>query len=202
MYHGNLTINDVYIRKTRNGMDCKKCSQECAIRRRLANPDVFKERGRKYRKIQLHADITQRKCSACQQELPLNHFSIYAQTLRHPYCKPCMSIANKNNKIKNKDTYEAYRARASQLSRKSYLKNNWNMTTDDFNKMLATQENRCAICGNSPKVLHIDHDHNTGKIRELLCNNCNRGIGHLKESESILISAISYIKKHQPTQLV
>ena len=63
--------------------------------------------------------------------------------------------------------------------------------------MLDKQDGCCAICGEPEppyERLHIDHDHRTGVIRGLLCNNCNRGIGHLKESIPSLRAAIRYLK--------
>jgi hypothetical protein len=59
------------------------------------------------------------------------------------------------------------------------------------------QDYRCAICNvheeNVTKSLAIDHDHATGKVRGYLCNNCNRGIGLLKDSVEILSNAIKYL---------
>jgi DNA-directed RNA polymerase subunit RPC12/RpoP len=59
------------------------------------------------------------------------------------------------------------------------------------------QDYRCAICGvheeNTTKSLALDHDHATGKVRGYLCNNCNRGIGLLKDSVEVLSKAIEYL---------
>ena len=56
--------------------------------------------------------------------------------------------------------------------------------------------NRCEICRNPPtgKILHVDHDHKTGKFRGLLCSNCNTGIGLLKDDPDLLIRAAAYLK--------
>jgi hypothetical protein len=64
--------------------------------------------------------------------------------------------------------------------------------------MLAKQRGVCAICktedpGPRSNHFHIDHDHATGKVRGLLCNNCNRGIGLLKDSPSVLLQAHLYL---------
>lgn len=195
--HGALTIKDVYIRNTRKGSDCKWCSMECAERRRLANPEKFKERGRKYRYIETDDSITSRKCSGCQKELSKHLFANYAWKLRHPYCKDCMSIANYKSKIKNKDTSEEYKIKSAQTSRQSYLRKTWGITLEEYDELVKSQSGLCSICKIKPDILHIDHNHDTGKIRSLLCSNCNRGIGHLKESITILESAIAYIRLHQ-----
>jgi hypothetical protein len=66
-----------------------------------------------------------------------------------------------------------------------------------YKEMLENQKGLCAICGKeAPKgnQFHIDHDHKTGIVRGLLCSFCNLGIGQLKHSIEILISAIEYLK--------
>lgn len=66
--------------------------------------------------------------------------------------------------------------------------------------MFAEQQGCCAICGrhqsNWDKALHVDHNHRTGKVRQLLCAKCNRYVGVLEESE-LLIDIIKYLEKHE-----
>jgi len=67
--------------------------------------------------------------------------------------------------------------------------------------MFKKQKGKCAICrnlqGKNKRRMDIDHDHKTGKIRELLCNSCNKAIGYFKENTTVLESAIIYLKKHK-----
>lgn len=59
----------------------------------------------------------------------------------------------------------------------------------------AAQGGRCAICQQIPtSVLHVDHDHDTGKIRGLLCGRCNSGIGLLQDCPTIIESAAAYVR--------
>lgn len=194
--HGALTINDVYVRNTRKGTDCKFCSKESAKRRRLADPEKFKEHGRKYRHIEVPPNVDSRICSGCKKELYQDNFTHSDWKLRHPYCKACRSAANYKSKIRNKDTYQQYRIKTAESSRRSYLKKTWGITLEEFNELKDSQDSLCAICKINADILHIDHNHQTGKIRSLLCNNCNRGIGHLKESPVILHAAIEYLIHH------
>lgn len=66
--------------------------------------------------------------------------------------------------------------------------------------MLAAQNGGCAICstttpdGNARRF-HVDHDHETGKIRGLLCHSCNTGIGKLRDDPDLLLSAVAYLRK-------
>ena len=68
--------------------------------------------------------------------------------------------------------------------------------------MFKEQNGVCAICG-SPEVsdrnsnLCVDHDHETGKIRGLLCNKCNRGLGYFLDNPKILKNALKYLLKHK-----
>lgn len=63
-----------------------------------------------------------------------------------------------------------------------------------YENILLAQDNGCAICGSKQK-LHMDHDHDTGEIRGVLCGSCNRAIGLLKDSFDIVSSAAKYLKK-------
>ena len=113
---------------------------------------------------------------------------------------------------KNKERKAAYmkeryvRRRATQ--REQVIFRQFKLTTDQFNALLAKQENRCAICAkhfvtdmleygdrkksNRP---HIDHDHATGKVRGLLCPACNLGIGYFSDNVATLINAACYLEK-------
>jgi hypothetical protein len=74
----------------------------------------------------------------------------------------------------------------------------YGLTTEGFQALLASQGGGCAIC-ETPIIgkgeAHIDHCHDTKKVRGLLCIKCNRGIGLLQDSVDILKKAISYLVK-------
>jgi len=53
----------------------------------------------------------------------------------------------------------------------------------------------CEICGSNPKILHIDHDHETGNVRGRLCSNCNLALGLLNDNISTLEKSIQYLKE-------
>lgn len=81
-----------------------------------------------------------------------------------------------------------------------YLKKKYNLTLEERSKLLKSQNNCCAICGynkleNENKFPVIDHCHNTGKIRGILCANCNIGLGMFKDEIDLLEKAISYLSK-------
>jgi hypothetical protein len=91
------------------------------------------------------------------------------------------------------------RANAPEAFRQSHLKRNRGITTVDYDKMLANQEGKCAICHTDTpskrrKYFDIDHCHATGKVRGLLCEVCNRAIGLLKDSPEMLRRAADYLE--------
>ena len=79
-------------------------------------------------------------------------------------------------------------------SREANLKHRYGIGVEDYNAMHKKQEGKCAICGIKKDAnLDVDHCHDTGKIRGLLCNSCNRAIGLLKEDEKIIKKAAEYL---------
>lgn len=78
------------------------------------------------------------------------------------------------------------------------LKNKYNLSLDAFNAMRLFQGNACAICKEPfAKTPHVDHDHETGNIRGLLCPMCNSGIGYFKDDPLRLRVAIEYLEKKE-----
>jgi hypothetical protein len=81
----------------------------------------------------------------------------------------------------------------------------YGLTPSDLVAKLTAQGGRCMICRKPPNPvgvraasrLHVDHDHVTGKNRDLLCNGCNRGIGYLMDDPSLLRAAADYIERHR-----
>jgi len=111
-----------------------------------------------------------------------------------------------NNKEKVRAYYREYSKvwrknnpeRRRAIKRKYDLKRAYGMTEDQYNFMLQAQNNCCDICkkeSSRTKKLHIDHCHKTGKIRGLLCSNCNTTLGLVKESLEILQSIANYLRK-------
>lgn len=67
---------------------------------------------------------------------------------------------------------------------------------DDFDAMVMRQEGRCAICRTGEEKLHVDHDHETGKVRALLCSYCNRGLGQFRDRIPVILAAADYLRLH------
>ena len=134
-----------------------------------------------------------KKCSDCKLEKSLNNFA--KATGRHSHgkhniCKPCVTIRTKNWAKENPE-------KNSIRARKCSLKKKYNMSLEEYDELLKSQNRICKICKGSKnrndKFLCVDHDHATGKIRGLLCHDCNLLIGIAKENKSILENAIEYL---------
>lgn len=72
------------------------------------------------------------------------------------------------------------------------LRVKYGLTYEEYENMLKEQEGRCAIC-NEVAALHVDHCHETGKVRKLLCISCNGGLGMFKDNKVSLSRAIEYL---------
>lgn len=96
------------------------------------------------------------------------------------------------HRAKNKEKIAGYR-----------LKANYGITVVEYLAMLETQRGLCAVCKSPPndrwKKLHVDHDHKTGAVRELLCNRCNVAVGMVGEDIEVLSALIRYLEKHKAT---
>lgn len=70
----------------------------------------------------------------------------------------------------------------------------YGITTEQYDELMEAQGGLCCICGEPAKA--VDHNHDTGVVRGILCTNCNAGLGLFKESITILRGAMAYVRKH------
>ena len=153
-------------------------------------------------------DIRHKICRTCKKEWAQ---SKHGRQKRYNY----------NSSKKGKQSVARYRVATKEQRRKwqqNYAKSGkqkhhnlarrFKMTLDDYKRMIFDQKGVCAICGNAEtamlcgkvKDLAVDHAHETGKVRELLCQKCNLGIAQFRENIGYLANAIVYIEKHKKTE--
>ncbi|WP_080427769.1 endonuclease VII domain-containing protein [Burkholderia ubonensis] len=72
----------------------------------------------------------------------------------------------------------------------------YGISVEELRAFRVAHDHRCQICG-ATEILYIDHCHRTGKLRGLLCPNCNSGIGHFRENPTLLIAALDYLDMHR-----
>ena len=86
----------------------------------------------------------------------------------------------------------------------SYYQRNYGLTEAQYEDKKKEQDYKCKICGqegfcignkNHTEKLVVDHDHESGQVRDLLCHNCNRALGLLQDSVIIADSALQYLKR-------
>lgn len=119
-------------------------------------------------------------------------------------CKDCAKVKRKRiyNNEELIDTVKA-KSRLWKKANKAKVKNRrflylYGITLEHFNKMKVKQGGCCAICNKKPKTtLCVDHDHETGKVRGLLCGVCNRSLGLFQDDLDILRQAVKYLRKHK-----
>lgn len=132
-----------------------------------------------------------KQCSTCKETKSSSEFykCIANKDGLYHECKSCKSEYDKQRHRKNpKD-------RAGKN-----LQNRYGITFEQKQKMIADQNNKCAICENeldNGKHTCVDHCHTTGKIRKILCKSCNVLIGHSKENINILQNAVKYLINHK-----
>jgi hypothetical protein len=140
---------------------------------------------------------TKKMCTTCNIAKPFEDFYEGYKAIKqrdstnkkypHSRCKECDHARVRIYHHKNKE-------RLTKQMLVSHRHRRYGIDEKEYSNMILSQKNMCAICNNpSDKTLHIDHDHETGKVRGLLCSSCNTGIGFLKEDISILTSAIKYL---------
>lgn len=145
-------------------------------------------------------------CGLCKQNLPLDQFHASTRTYDglSRSCKACAHANHSRWRIKNKpytNTKQRER-RANDPKRYSeYARRHaYGLVPGEYDRMLAEQEGRCAICltdtpGGPHNVFAVDHCHDTGTVRGLLCTSCNNGLGRFKHRSDYLRAAAEYIDR-------
>ena len=129
----------------------------------------------------------EKKCSQCGERKPVEGFyrNHRAKDGLQSYCKTCQRV------------FALRRApQRRQYAWEYTLRNKFDLTKEDYQEMLDAQQGVCRICRTPPasKKLAVDHCHATGKIRGLLCLQCNVAIGHLRDDPELLRRALAYLE--------
>lgn len=163
-------------------------------------------------------------CQRCNEDKPLEEFYDAGYTRKSDgvrpkmtICKPCnaaksreyyranLEVQRDKNKRKSQAWREADPERAAEKQYASRLQSKYGITIDAVNQMWEDQGGCCAICG-APEPpfaerrqrLHVDHDHQTGVVRGLLCSTCNQGLGYFSDDPDRLDKAAQYLRQPAP----
>lgn len=157
-----------------------------------------------------------KKCSICKKEKDFIDFPFQDKKINKimSACKACKSIKQKEKRINNnelqrkkdRENYQKtkthrieyarqYREKYPDRTRATNLKMKYGITQDDYNQMIINQNYKCAICDRNMtdygKFFCVDHNHNSGKIRGLLCDPCNYGLGFYEKHKE---KYVKYLK--------
>lgn len=111
-------------------------------------------------------------------------------------CAPCQL-----RRAKEEKPWRGKPPRSPEDTRRHQLKHNYGITVEEYDELFEIQEGACAICGRTdngvnqhgPMRLAVDHDHETGEVRGLLCNRCNTALGLLDDDPERLRIAARYL---------
>lgn len=128
----------------------------------------------------------EKRCTACGEVQPLDAFAINRTDRRGvgSYCLPCHNRVVRENVVKNHGS-----------TRNRHLKRRYGLTDEDVAAMVEAQGGGCAICAVRPAE-HVDHDHETGAVRGVLCFTCNVGLGNFGDEPERLLLAHRYLTRH------
>lgn len=111
-------------------------------------------------------------------------------------CVECDNMSCRTNHASYASKYERTRTHK--------LKTLYGITPAQFDQMCTDQNNACAICSSpfeTRKQAHVDHNHETGSVRGLLCTRCNMGIGYFRENVHTMLAAVLYVIQHSTSIL-
>jgi hypothetical protein len=129
-----------------------------------------------------------KRCADCKQTKPSDEFPRNRNTNDgyHCYCKA-------GNNARTRES----RQRLHGGSRHYHLMHRYGIGADEFDDLVRRQGGVCAICGRADPE-HVDHDHDTGDVRGILCFNCNGGLGQFRDSVHALRAAAAYLETPNP----
>ena len=132
------------------------------------------------------------------------HYQISKESI-NANCRTYYKNNKEQIKVKQKVWNEANKDSIKANSRKWVLKNKYNINIEERQEIYLIQEGKCAICkrheSELSKVLDIDHSHETGQVRGLLCGDCNRALGLFRDRPEFCHAAGDYLQSHgQPLQ--
>lgn len=132
-----------------------------------------------------------KSCPKCKEKLPLTSDYFHRNRSKKggfsSACKKCRTTSNRKRQ---------YTFTSRETKWKGKLKLKFNLTLEQYDQMLEQQNGKCAICNQidvSGKRLSVDHDHQTGKIRGLLCMNCNLLLGRVESTPELFSKMMKYL---------
>lgn len=210
--HGNLSEENIVKERAKNrksefSLKCRLCKREKDSRWREANREKHNaSAGRARKEDRSKANEWARKDRESDPEKYRNWSREYKKQNRE-YINAQQRERRKMNIISYKQKESEYRNKNRQSIRENHSARKYGMTIEQYKEFIINHNNLCSICfkeetrktrdGETTSTLCVDHCHDTGRVRGLVCHNCNNGLGRFFDSIELLQSAIDYLKKHQ-----
>lgn len=139
--------------------------------------------------------MREKHCNRCGETKPVDQFhnDKNRKDGKCPYCRPCNAAQMAKWRAEHPD-------RSKQAARRATLRK-YGLTVEDYEKILKSQNGRCAICGTDDpghtagRLFDVDHDHDTARVRGLLCQHCNMGLGQFGDDLDRLRKAVKYLEE-------
>jgi hypothetical protein len=143
-------------------------------------------------------------CTRCQETKAVGHFPTYPNGKPKSWCVECQRAYMRDKRKKQREGGPQAGQFKGLTHAEWHRKSKYGVMPDVYTRLLIEQGGVCAICSNPERMairgiiqsLAVDHDHQTGTIRGLLCNACNTGLGKFKESPDRLARALAYLRSH------
>lgn len=137
-------------------------------------------------------------CTNCGDEKPLDDFYPLKSGVGRRATAGTFGECKQCNRERAKEWQRARRAADPEYSRRVAMRTLYGIGPEDYERLLAAQSGGCAICGTQRpggrgQRFHVDHHHDTGKVRGLLCHGCNTAVGALGEDVDRLMAAAAYL---------
>lgn len=134
-------------------------------------------------------------CTLCGEWSPIDNFHKHPRGKlgRHSWCKPCSNGKRRGVRARSGDTPE--------MKRKWLLKSRYGLTPEGYDRIFSSQGGRCAICREVPARPCVDHDHDSGAVRGILCHHCNIRLPAVEDA-SYRRPAMEYLALHSDTQRI
>ena len=133
-----------------------------------------------------------KKCNKCFIEKDDTLFHKNGISGRRPTCADC-SREYQRDWRNSEGSHKEWHKKHPRKYKEYALKHNYGLSLDEYDRLLAEQNNRCAICKEVMDKICVDHDHSTGVVRGLLCNHCNLALGYVKDSVLIIDEMRKYL---------
>lgn len=146
---------------------------------------------------------TEKRCGMCQDVFPIEDFYVHKSGRQEgqplSYCKACTDLRKDRWALENPEKMKAFRQRYwREKGRDRQLFHKYGLTQKAFDELLARQKGKCASCSflfPDRKSMRVDHNHESGVVRAILCHSCNVALGLLKEDPRRVRQLLRYIER-------